>query len=352
MPIFVSRFSPGRVGGANLQGLRPVREERERPGRVGREDQEQRAERTERQSQNRGRAVGRTGIEALPASTQQAESLLERLRSQQGERTRDTGRGRQTAAAGRDDDGADDAPGVTRRVQTGRAEARTQARPSVSAARTRADEGVERPGRLDPGRANPALQQALGRFERLRGVAQGARAGAGRAEEVRANLPQAAAPQTPPLDRETDAQIRLLANQARASRTTLQTEAGTERPTATEISRANTTPEIRENLEADVRQVSQGLQRDVATQMAANTRETGRAAAEALETRIGREVSSGEVETRELRTEERRLERELRETQRELRSEENRMSRLEGSANRSTAATAAAVGTQVNILAA
>ena len=37
------------------------------------------------------------------------------------------------------------------------------------------------------------------------------------AEEVRAALPEAAAPQTPPLDRETDAQIRLLANQARAS---------------------------------------------------------------------------------------------------------------------------------------
>ena len=322
MPIFVSRFSPGRVGGANLQGLRPAREERDRPGRVGREDQETRTERTAPSEENRGRAVGRTGVEALPASTQRADTVQERLRAQ--------------------------------------TDAQRTAPPGVGAVRTRADAGVERPGRLDAGRANPAIQQQLGRFERLRGIAQGSRGGAGRAEEVRANLPEANAPQTPPLDRETDAQIRLLASQVRGNAraggqtqaATLQTGGGSNRPTAVEISRANTTPEIRESLEADVREVSQGLQRDVATQMAANTRETGRAAVEAVENRAERAVSSGQVETRELRTEERRLERELRETQRELRSEESRMSRASGSANRSTATTAAAIGTQVNILAA
>ena len=337
MPIFVSRFSPGRVGGANLQGLRPTREERDRPGRVGGNGQDRRAERTAPSEENRGRAVGKTGAEALPASTQRADTLQERLQAQ-------------TAGQG---------TGGEQASRRGQVQAQRTPPPGVGAVRTRADEGIERPGRLDPRRGNPGIQQALGRFERLRGAAQGVRAGAGRAEEVRANLPEPTAPQTPPLDRGTDAQIRLLASQVRgnaggggrAQAATLQTGGVTERPTATEISRANTTPEIRENLEADVRQVSQGLQRDVATQMAANTRETGRAAAEALETRIGREVSSGAVETRELRTEERRLERELRETQRELRSEENRMSRLAGSTSRSTATTAAAIGTQVNILA-
>ncbi len=338
MPIFVSRFSPGRVGGANLQGLRPAREERERPGRVGGPERERGAERVAQAEEARGRAVGRTGVDALPTSTQRADTVQERLQAQTAEQNTGAAQGRRAVA---------DA-------------ARGRTAPGVGAVRRRTDDEVERPGRLDPGRANPAIQQALGRFERLRGVAQGARAGAGRADEVRANLPEPAAPQTPPMDRETDAQIRLLASQVRGSgaaggraqAAALQTGGTAERPTAAEISRANTTPEIRENLEADVRQVSRGLQRDVATQMAANTRETGRAAVAAQDTRIEREVSSGEVETRELRTEERRLEQALRETQRELRSEENRVGRLQGSANRSTAATAAAIGTQVNILAA
>ncbi len=241
----------------------------------------------------------------------------------------------------------------------------------MGSVRSRADREVDRPGRLGQEPANRVTQQALDRFAQLRAVARGERgqaAGAGNARRALSELPDVGTLQTPPLNREIDARIRLVANRNRARpevepepQAAVPREAATaaepavaqaadQAPTAVEISRANTTEEIRENLQENTREVERGLRRDADQQARVNTRQTARAAAQAGEARREREIGSNEAATRELRTEERRLEQELVQTQREIRNLGNRTNRIQGPANRSTSATAAAIGTQVDLL--
>ena len=78
-------------------------------------------------------------------------------------------------------------------------------------------------------------------------------------------LPTAQTPETPALDRETDARIRLVANAARGN-TAFGEVDDAAAPTAEQISRANTTEEIRDNLQAETREVERGLLRDAGTQ--------------------------------------------------------------------------------------
>jgi hypothetical protein len=122
------------------------------------------------------------------------------------------------------------------------------------------------------------------------------------------------------------------------------------RPTPEQISRANTTPEIRENLQADTREVERGLRRDAAQQAAANTRQTARTAGQTAESRRVEATRSNEAELRDLRGAERRLERELTQAQQEIRNLENENRRLQGARTGSPAAAAGAIGTRIDVL--
>ena len=220
---------------------------------------------------------------------------------------------------------------------------------------------------------DPAVAEAIDRFENLRPVAREGRprgrAGAleaagipaGEATQGRGRvwgsglegLPTVRTPETPGLDRETDARIRLVANASRQAGAAAFREAETTpAPTAEQISRANTTEEIRDNLQTEIREVERGLLRDVDTQNRAITRQTVQNAQQASEQRRESEIQSNNAETRELRTEERRLKRELAATEREIRQRQSETARVQSGAGSNTAAAAGALGSRVNILAA
>ena len=328
MPIFVSRFSPGRVAGANLQGVRTRQDGAE--GRVGAARTERRTERSREQEGRQG-PIARAREELL-VSNQRGALLSERLQERRGSRAGRTG----LAAP---ESGGE--TGAGRRVL-----------PGVRALRSRADREVDRPGRLER-EPSPVLQQTLDRLAGLRSAARQTRAqardGQGGGEGVSARV------ETPAADRGVDAQVRLLAPGTRTGSVgrvegRLRTAAA-EMSTAEEIGRANTTPEIRRNLQEDTREVRQGLLRDAGRQEQANTRRFVQNSARAAENRREREVRSNTAQVRNLRTEERSLERELVETQREIRNRQNETRRLQGPASRSTTATAAGLGSRVNILA-
>ena len=320
MPIFVSKYSPGRVAGANLQRLsRGVNRGNERANAARGQT---RAEQTRDRDDAQGRVAQGRSDEALPAQTALAERLQERLQGQGNGRTEETQRNGQVI---RD------------------AEQAQRERPAVGVVRSRAERNAERPGRLEREPVNPAAEQALNRFARLREAGQGVRGQTDRGNATQA--PAAQARLTLPVNQGLDARIRLLAAQTQGAGP--QTAA---QPTAQEISRANTTPEIRQNLQADTRQVERGLRRDAAVQAGENTRQTARAAVQGAETRREDEIRSGETEARALQTEARRLERELVQTQREIRNLENEGGRLRGPASRSAVAAAGALGSRVNLL--
>ena len=311
MPIFVSRFSPTRVAGGNLQGVRVRQNEGEARTQVGARLRERLAERTEEQEETRQERTSRAQ-EALPARTQQGERLAAQL--QRGRTRADETQSETRSAGGTTDT---DAPPVApaEAAETGR---RTVL-PGVGALRTEADRDVERPGRLSREPANPIREQVLNRFARLRSLGRdGASAANDAVDETRGTKRLSAAGET---------------------------------VTAEEISRANTTPEIRQNLQADAGEVARGLQRDSVRQTQVNTRQTAQSSERVAETRRERVVSESRSEVQELRTTERRLERALQNTQREIRSERNRLNRAQSTASRSTTAAAAAIGTNVNILA-
>ena len=218
---------------------------------------------------------------------------------------------------------------------------------------------------------DPAVAEAVDRFENLRPVAREGRprgrAGAVEAAGIPAGeatqgrgrgnglegLPTVRTPETPGLDRETDARIRLVANASRQAGAAAFREADTTpAPTADQISRANTTEEIRDNLQAEIREVERGLLRDADTQNRAITRQTAQNAQQASEQRRESEIQSNNAETRELRTVERRLERQLAATEREIRQRQSETARVQSGAGSNTAAAAGALGSRVNILAA
>ena len=332
MPIFVSRFSPGRVSGANLQQVRTPANQttgRADAGTARRELQTERNRQTEDTRQNN--RAGQT-LENLLARTQLGQRLSERLQAVRNERAET--QTEMEADASR-----------AEQAETRAAENRTpRALPGVGALRTRADDDVERPGRLTRAPANPVREQQLDRFAQLRALRTNAPGDTQRAREaLQADVPG--------LNREADARIRLVAANARAQRgAALATPAETE-ATAEEISQANTTPEIRENLRQDTREVAQGLSRDAIRQTQQTTQRVAQNAVRANEGRREDVQQESRAEVRELEVDARQLERELQQTQRDIRQQRTRAQRAGSAVSSAPAATAAAIGTNVNILA-
>ena len=408
MPIFVSRFSTERVAGANLQRVRGRGNEEEDRSRASRVAERNRSERADEIAP--GRAARTRDRGELPVATQQADDVRSRLQVG-ADRTVNRRPAASTRAAAQSGTSArsvttqseDDASGTVDFA------ARRPAPAGVGIERSRAKRDVKRPGRLgNEGGTSPALSrfeglgaarnglseatatgrngnrvagtrrqldpavaEAVDRFENLRPVAREGRprgrAGAVEAAGIPAGeatqgrgrgnglegLPTVRTPETPGLDRETDARIRLVANASRQAGAAAFREADTTpAPTADQISRANTTEEIRDNLQAETREVERGLLRDADTQNRAITRQTAQNAQQASEQRRESEIQSNNAETRELRTVERRLERQLAATEREIRQRQSETARVQSGAGSNTAAAAGALGSRVNILAA
>jgi len=142
----------------------------------------------------------------------------------------------------------------------------------------------------------------------------------------------------PPLDTRADAGIRLLASARTEQATPPEPVAPPEAvespqqtfPSAEEISRANTTPEIQENLRSDTAAISEGLQADAAVQSAANARQLAQAADGAQESGRNEVVDEGREQVQDLRTEVRELERLQTEARREIQDLENDIRRAQG----------------------
>lgn len=247
-------------------------------------------------------------------------------------------------------------------------QSRLQTPPGVGATPTRADDNIERPGRLNPTPVNPIIEQQLSGFARLRAVASGvipqtnnstrdqqsANAnGLTNRVEARARFLASNGPQP---------QGRAVGQQLTETQTlpavdtpiTIQAQTATqptERPTAEDISRANTTQEIRESLRDDAGEIARSLTRDGTRQLQQTTQETAQITERAAENQRSAVQTESRNEVRELQTQERQLSRELQQTQQGIRQERRRAQQAQSSASRSTTSTAAAIGTNVNILA-
>jgi hypothetical protein len=212
----------------------------------------------------------------------------------------------------------------------------------------------------------PAIQNALDRFAGLRSVREGVarvetrlqgtvdRDSTGVAllaadREDTTALANAAPPaqastqdalQTRGVDRAADASIRLLAAQNARG-------AG-----AVEMSRANTTEEIRENLQTDSSRIERGLRADADEQARENVRTAAGAAETAGERNRAQTVAESERQVRDLRSEAQSLQRELQATQREIRTLQNDARRARSPAAGATTRTAAGLANRVDILAA
>lgn len=318
MPIFVSRFSSGRVAGANLQQVRSNADQttERSQNNTGRREtssgQNQQAEdsRTEqRTTQLR---------ETLPVASALADQLTGQLQ---------TARQNQSAQTSL-------APSIASRDNT-----RQTPVPGVGAVRTQEDDAVERPGRLTSS-SNTALNQAISRFAHLREAVRG-NGGQGVQNRDNANTSRnAGVAEVPRLNQGLDVRIR---QGARAKET--------DRPTPEQISQANTTPEIRASLQSDSREVARGLTRDVAVQTRESTLRTAQSAAQSAQSQREDVQQTSQGEVRELQIEQRQLERELRQTEREIRQQRNQALRADNPVSQGTVSTAAAIGSNVNILA-
>ena len=122
------------------------------------------------------------------------------------------------------------------------------------------------------------------------------------------------------------------------------------RPNAEEISRANTSPEIQQNLREDSSEIQRGLRVDAEIQSNQNLRQTAERAGRASETRRDSRINSNDRAVRELNVQERQLERGLRNTQREIRDLTNESSRLQSSASSATASTAANLANRTTLV--
>jgi hypothetical protein len=169
---------------------------------------------------------------------------------------------------------------------------------------------------------------------------------------ARPEFPTANRTETPAMDRGQDANIRLLASRSRERAATEQavTPEAAATPTAQQISRANTTEEIRTNLQADTRVVGAELQTAAARQSEETASRIARATEQAGQERQEETVGTNQGELRELRTEERQLERDLAQTEREIRSRQNENARMQTGASASPAAAVATLGSRLNVL--
>ena len=352
MPIFVSRFDNDRGVGL-LQSIRGNQTNRAadrddngpRGLARGRDNDSGRAVARGRQDDAR---APRNVREQLPDQTEAARELRERLTlSTRGE----------DASSGRRAD-AQNAPTRPTVGQVPQPAVRTTTTPGER----RAAGADNRPGRLEREPANPAVQDALNRFESLRNVGRGtaqAEAGArgeGRAtataalQDLASQIPNIETLQARGLNQGADATIRLAAVRNQTT-PRVAAEPPTEEPTAEQISRANTSEEIRENLQADASEIQRGLTADADVQQRQNLRQTAQAASRGAEARREGQIDSNERQTRELRSVTRELAQDLRAAQRDLRDVQNESRRLQTTPN-NTASTAANLATRVNILAA
>ncbi len=370
MPIFVSRFSSDRVAGANLQQVRSNQDQTIESPPVRTLRREVQPEQNQQTEDSRIEQLTSRLRETLPVASALADRLTERLQTARQGQSADTEQV-ETDESNR----PEEAPSAqTERVEPSETsetpellETRTTERnnrrpvvlPGVGAVRTQADEAVDRPGRLDRGSVNTVRDQLLARFTRLREVG---RETAGQVRDVQNDATELNPVQTPArADFENDVQrsnqildVRTseinLAVSISAGASTIQTEP-TVRPTAEQISQANTTPEIRQNIQGDSREVARGLTRDAVVQIRENTQRTVENAAQAVETRQEDVRQESQTQVRELQTEQRRLERDLQQTEGEIREQRLQLQRADSSASRGTITAAASIGSNINILA-
>ncbi|MFT5369245.1 MAG: hypothetical protein ACI8V2_004220 [Candidatus Latescibacterota bacterium] len=356
MPVFTSRFSSNRVASANLQQIRSrsiQANERVETNTTQRAQIEQtRGSNDTQQTTTRVR-------ETLLVRTQSGQQTSQRLQDSRATQTNNTGSAEQQTqnVVEQTEQQTNNRSNIQSRLQTP---------PGVGATRTRADDNIERPGRLNPTPANPIIEQQLSGFARLRAVASGvipqtnnstrdqqSANGLTNRVEARARFLASNGPQP---------QGRAVGQQLKETQTlpavdtpiTIQAPTATqptERPTAEDISRANTTQEIRESLRDDAGEIARGLTRDGTRQLQQTTQETAQITERAAENQRSAVQTESRNEVRELQTQERQLSRELQQTQQGIRQERLRAQQAQSSASRSTTSTAAAIGTNVNILA-
>lgn len=378
MPVFVSRFSPNRAASALLQRIRTQSTQVNTRATNNSNAREQRETEQSRGSNNTQQQTTRVA-EALLARTQQGQQIANRLQESRTETTnnarstRETNTGQQTRV---EQQAAQTRNNSTRENNRTETQSRLQTPPGVGTTRSQADNNIDRPGRLDRTPASPIRERVLEGFARLRAVASGILSERNTDNNTRTQSPANANG----LANQTDGRTRFLANNAsqsqgravgqqsddRQSPVTIQTPvtiqapstiqtpritSATETPTAEEISRANTTEEIRNNLQQDSGEIARGLTRDGTRQLQQNTQQTAQNAVRTAESQRTETQTEGRAEIRELRTQERELSRELQQTQQDLRQERLRVQRAQSPASQSTTASAAAIGSNVNILA-
>lgn len=386
MPIFTSRFSPNRVAGAILQRIRSQSNQANERAEQNTTRREQRqSERTA--GSNDTQQTSTRERETLLARTQLGQRIAEQLQSLRENIRTNTNNDRASEQSSASED-EQSSPTNTRQTNTttqtnnnrSPIETRLQTPIGVGIRRTEADEDVERPGRLNRAPANPIRERQLDGFARLRAVASGILSQRNNRSQPSANnIQNQTEDRTQALNNRRQNQGRGLARgQGVAERqgaitiqtpteqqtplaiqaTTRQTPsllapqvATPESPSAEAISRANTTEEIRKNLQQDAGEVARGLTRDSTRQLQETTQQTAQNAERVAENQRTETQTEGREEIRELEVEERQLERELQQTQQNIRQERIRVQQSQSSASRSTTSSAAAIGTQVNILA-
>jgi len=371
MPVFVSRFSSNRAASALLQRIRT--QPTQADTRATTNTREQRETEETRGSNNTQQQTTRVA-ETLLARTQVGQQIANRLqeaRTNNARSTRDTNTEQQTRTTQTEQQNV--RGNTTRENNRTETQPRLQTPPGVGITRSQTDNNTERPGRLDRAPANPIRERVLEGFARLRAIASGILSDRNTRTQSSANANG--------LTNRTDGRTRFLANnasqaqgravgqqaterqtptiaiqapvtiQAPSIAQTPRAASATETPTAEEISRANTTEEIRNNLQQDAGEIARGLTRDGTRQLQKNTQQTAQNAERTAESQRSETQTEGREEIRELQTQERDLSRELQQTQQDLRQERLRVQRAQSPASQSTTSSAAAIGSNVNILA-
>ena len=371
MPIFVSRFSAERIASAGLRrlGNQGQTERRERTR------ESQRGNRPEQNGQATGVSQNERAQDQLPVATQQAESIRDQLRNRIEARL-----------TGSEDGTADPAP--TR--PTFPIQAELPGVPTVSTESGTATVASTQAGRLSQTSAQGVRSSRAG--SRFSSAASARSAEISRAFQ---NIPSDAqnfeALQANRLDTQIDATVRLLRSrnepssviepETTADAETLPTTAAeaaeepeavetpaapTESvtagavpvaetadqsfPTAEQISRANTTTEIQENLRSNSSEIEQGLRADAEIQAQQNQRQTAANAQRSSEASRESAIEDNEEAVRDLTVQERQLEQSLRATQSEIRDLNNESNRLESSGSTGTASSAVNLTAQASVL--
>ncbi|MBT4140417.1 MAG: hypothetical protein HOE48_21075, partial [Candidatus Latescibacteria bacterium] len=304
MPVFVSRFSSNRVARANLQQIRSRSTQANTRVETTRTQREQRQTTQRTQGSDNTRQTARAG-ETLLARTQIGQQIAARLQeafaTRVSNRSNESQTTTQTQSTTTQTTPAEQQTNLVNASQNNRntsasdqntsrtnnrptPEPRLQTPPGVGATRTRADNNIDRPGRLNRSSSNSIREQQLSGFARLRAVASGlfqqtnntrnqqpantngqinrteartrflASNGPqpqGRAVGQQPVEPQETVSEPTPLEASTEVSLQV-PTRSQAPTVTQSVET----PTAEEISRANTTDEIRENLQQDAGEIA------------------------------------------------------------------------------------------------